>query len=80
MPFNLDREPITVSTTLITTVEGTVTNGNKCVSEVCLPKLVVCLDISTLSLKKLKAIANNLKLPDYSQMTKGQLWEILLAL
>lgn len=45
-----------------------------------LPKLVMCFDINTLSQQNLKAIASDLKLPDYSQMTKEQLCEALLAL
>jgi hypothetical protein len=45
-----------------------------------IPKLVVCFDISTLSHQKLQAIASDLKLPGYSQMTKEQLCEALLAL
>ena len=45
-----------------------------------LPKVVVCFDISALSHQKLNAIASDLKLPGYSQMTKEQLCEALLAL
>lgn len=45
-----------------------------------LPKVVVCFDISTLSHQKLNAIASDLKLPGYSQMTKEQLCEALLTL
>ena len=45
-----------------------------------LPKLVMCFDINTLSHQNLKAIASDLKVPDYSQMTKEQLCEALLAL
>ena len=45
-----------------------------------LPKLVMCFDINTLSQQNLKAIASDLKLPNYSRMTKEQLCESLLAL
>jgi len=45
-----------------------------------LPKLVVCFDIGTMSHRKLKTIASDLKLPGYSRMTKTQLCEALLAL
>ncbi len=45
-----------------------------------LPKVVVCFDINTLSHQKLNAIASDLKLPGYSQMTKEQLCEALLTL
>jgi len=45
-----------------------------------LPKLVVCFDINTLSQRKLKAIASDLKVPGYSRMTKAELCEALLAL
>lgn len=45
-----------------------------------LPKVIVCFDISTLSQRRLKAIAKDLKLPGYSRMTKEQLCEALQAL
>lgn len=45
-----------------------------------LPKLVMCFDINTLSQQNLEAIASDLKVPNYSQMTKEQLCEALLAL
>ena len=45
-----------------------------------LPKLVVCFDINSLSHRKLKAIASDLKVPGYSRMTKAELCKALLAL
>ncbi|MBV9389022.1 MAG: hypothetical protein JOZ78_21610 [Chroococcidiopsidaceae cyanobacterium CP_BM_ER_R8_30] len=45
-----------------------------------LPKIVVCFDINTLSHRKLKAIASDLKLSGYSHMTKAELCQALLAL
>lgn len=50
------------------------------VPEASLPKLVVCFDINTLSLQNLQAIALDLKVPGYSEMTKEQLCSTLLAL
>ena len=50
------------------------------IPEAALPKLVVCFDLSTLSLQELQTIASDLNLPDYDQMTKEQLCETLLAL
>ena len=45
-----------------------------------LPKVVVCFDINTLSHRKLKVIASDLKVPGYSRMTKAELCEVLLGL
>lgn len=56
------------------------TPSNLGVSVDSLPKVVMCFDISTLSHRKLKAIAADLKLPGYSRMTKQQLCEALLLM
>ena len=56
------------------------TPSNSGVSVDSLPKVVMCFDISTLSHRKLKTIAVDLKLPGYSRMTKEQLCEALLLL
>ena len=56
------------------------TPSNSGVSVDSLPKVVMCFDISTLSHRKLKTIAADLKLPGYSRMTKEQLCEALLLL
>ena len=50
------------------------------VPEAALPKLVVCFDLDTLSLQDLQTIASELSVPEYTQMTKEQLCETLLAL
>jgi len=79
MPFNSEKEttvsPITPDPT-IEHIPSTIGG----VPEASLPKLVVCFDLTTLSLQKLQAIALDLKLPGYSHMTKEQLCEALLAL
>lgn len=72
MPLDSEKETTVTPTTLSTAVEG--------VTEAALPKLVVCFDISTLSLKNLQAIAKDLKVPGYSQMTSEQLCKALLSL
>lgn len=50
------------------------------IPEASLPKLVVCFDLDTLSLQELHAIASDLNVSEYTQMTKEQLCETLLAL
>ena len=60
--------------------ESESTPSNSGVSVDSLPKVVMCFDISTLSHRKLKTIAVDLKLPGYSRMTKEQLCEALLLL
>lgn len=45
-----------------------------------LPRLVMCFDITVLSLQDLKTIASDLKVPGYSTMTKETLCKVLLEL
>lgn len=79
MPSNLEKENTGSPTTPDPAVESTASDVN-CVPEASLPKLVVCFDISTLTLENLKTIAKDLKIPGYTHMTKEQLCEVLLAL
>jgi hypothetical protein len=79
MPFSSEKETNVPPTAPETAVECTPSTVS-CVPEASLPKLVVCFDISTLSLQDLKTIALDLKVPGYSHMTKEQLCEALLAL
>ena len=71
-------QPKTLGTLPETTSESTPSNLGVSVDS--LPRVVMCFDISTLSHRKLKAIATDLKLPGYSRMTKEQLCEALLLL
>lgn len=79
MSFSSEKETTVPPTAPETAVERTPSTISS-VPEASLPKLVVCFDISTLSLQELKAIARDLKLPGYSCMKKEQLCEALLAL
>lgn len=79
MPFNSEKKNTVPPITLDPEVEHIPSTGSS-VPKAYLPKLVVCFDISTLSLENLQAIALDLKIPDYSSMTKEQLCEALLAL
>lgn len=79
MAFNSKKEITVPPTTPEPAVERTVASVSS-VPEENLPKLVMCFDISTLSLQNLKTIAEDLKVPGYSNMTKEQLCETLLAL
>ena len=60
--------------------DGQRSSEDSAVSVEDLPKVVVCFDLNTLSHRKLKAIASDLKLPGYSRMTKAELCEALQAL
>lgn len=79
MPLDSEKETTVPPTTSSTAVEHT-SSSVESVPEDSLPKLVVCFDIETLSLQDLQAIAKDLKVPDYSNMTSEQLCEALLAL
>ncbi len=79
MSFNSEKKTIMPPTTPETVVEAKPSTASG-VPEDSLPKLVVCFDITTLSIQNLKAIAKDLKVPDYNRMTKEQLCELLLAL
>lgn len=79
MAFNSEKENTGSPTTPDPAVESTASNVER-VPEASLPKLVVCFDISTLSLENLQAIAKDLQIPGYTHMTKEQLCEVLLAL
>lgn len=78
MPFNSQKET-TVPPITPDPAEHTPSNVES-VPEASLPKLIVCFDISKLSLQNLKAIAKDLKVSGYNSMTKEQLCEALLAL
>lgn len=78
MPFN--SEKITVPPTTASTAVESKPSSVESVPEASLPKLVVCFDISTLSLEDLQAIAKDIKVPGYSNMTSEQLCQALLAL
>lgn len=60
--------------------DGQIYSEDSAVSVEDLPKVIVCFDLNTLSHRKLKAIASDLKLPGYSRMTKAELCEALQAL
>lgn len=79
MPKDSEKETTVPPITPEKAVERTPSTVS-CVPEASLPKLVVCFDISTLSHENLKAIADDLKIPGYSRMTKQQLCSALLAL
>lgn len=64
----------------ITQPESAASSNDLSVSVDSLPKLVACFDLNTLSHRKLKAIASDLKVPGYSRMTKVELCKALLAL
>lgn len=63
-----------------TTVDASTDSDDPAVAAESLPKVVVCFDLNTLSHRKLKAIASDIKLPGYSRMTKAELCEALLGL
>jgi len=79
MSKDSEKETTVSTTTPEPAVEHT-SSSVEPVPEASLPKLVVCFNINTLSLKNLKAIAKDLKVPGYSRMTKEQLCSTLLAL
>lgn len=79
MPFDSEKK-ITVPPTTASTAVEPKPSSIESVPEASLPKLVVCFDISTLSLEDLQAIAKDIKVPGYSNMTSEQLCEALLAL
>ena len=60
--------------------DGHISFEDSAVSVEDLPKVIVCFDLNTLSHRKLKAIASDLKLPGYSRMTKAELCEALSGL
>lgn len=72
-----DKETTVLTTTQTTEIEST---PSTVVSEADLPKLVICFDISTLSLRDLQTIASDLKVSSYDSMTREQLCEVLQAL
>ena len=78
MPFNSEKETTVPPAKPETVVEYQPSTARD-MPEDSLPKLVVCFDITTISIQNLKAIAKDLKVPDYSHMTKEQLCEVLLA-
>lgn len=79
MPFNSEKETSVPPKAPEIAVELTPSTDSS-VPYASLPKLVVCFDITTLSLQDLNAIAKDLKVPDYNCMTKEQLCSTLLAL
>lgn len=79
MPFEPEKEATLAPTTPLTAVEGRSSSVSS-VTAASLPKLVMCFDISTLTLQDLKTIASDLKVPSYSGMTKEQLCKVLVAL
>lgn len=74
-----DKETNVLPITQTTAIESTPSTVSH-VSEADLPKLVMCFDISTLSLQELKTIASDLKVSSYNSMTKEQLCKVLQAL
>lgn len=74
-----EKENTVLPTTQTTAIESTPSTVSH-VTEADLPKLVMCFDISTLSLQDLKTIASDLKVYSYDNMTKEQLCEVLRAL